>query len=437
MLLPPARDTRPWRRGSLVGLGMLLAAVGVVSFTQGAKLDYDFHHFYRDASYVWQHGRLNPDLDNPDRSQRRQLPFYLPAVALLLSPLTAGGVRLAALLWALGHLIALTYALSVLMKWGKTASSRAPPRAAIVIATVVALPAIYEAARFNQLSFFVLALMLAGVTALERRQPARAGVWLGVATVFKLLPAVFAIWLVLKRQWTAAATLVGTALVIALLPSLAVFGPSETLKYHRQWWNYNLQGAPAGGMLATGLRSHFIDHRNQAIPAVLARLCWREHPRAAAFQPLQLDEQACRRIGQALALLLAALLVWLTRHSMSWPRRQPLSAVELRDRCRGEAAVYLLAMLVFAPLLRTYYLTWALPGLVLLARHALDARGRALQRLGLIGLALWLLGMLAWMSDTARAYGVHLIMLIALGGILLRLGARASTYNRRKIRQAL
>jgi hypothetical protein len=434
---PPARDTRAWQRGSLVGLGMLLAVVGVVSYTQAVKLDYDFHHFYRDAAYVWQHGRLNPDLDNPDRSQRRQLPFYLPVVALLLSPLTAGGVHLAALLWVLGHVIALAYALNVLTRWGASGTSRAPPRAAVVIATVVALPAIYEAARFNQMSFFVLGLALAGVTALERRQPVRAGMWLGLAAVLKLLPTVFALWLALKRQWTAAVTFAATALVVALVPCLIVFGPSETVKYYRQWWNYTLHGAPARGMVEAELRSHFIDHRNQSIPAVLARLCWREHPRAAAFQPLQLNEQACRRWGQGLTLVLAAVLAWLTRHSGPWLRRQRVSDATLRDRCRTEAAVYLVAMLVFSPLLRTYYLVWVLPGLVLLVRYGLDERVRALQRLGQIGVVLWLLGMVAWMSEAARAYGAHLIMLIALAGILLGLAARAFVYNRRKIRHAL
>ncbi|MFQ6048974.1 MAG: hypothetical protein ACE5K7_06385, partial [Phycisphaerae bacterium] len=78
----------------------MLAAVGAVSFIQAVKLDYDFHHFYLDAAYVWQHGALNPDLETPERSQqRRRLPFYLPVVALLLSPLTSAGVKPAAAVW--------------------------------------------------------------------------------------------------------------------------------------------------------------------------------------------------------------------------------------------------------------------------------------------------------------------------------------------------
>jgi hypothetical protein len=435
--LPPVPEKKPRERWLLIGLGVLLGAVSLVSFTQAAKLDYDFHHFYLDAAYVWQHGQLNPDLDNPERSQRRQLRFYLPVMALLLSPLTAAGVKPAALLWTLGHVVALTYSLKVLASWSPAAGSRVPPRAAIVIATAVALPAIYEAARFNQVSFFVLALVLGGVAALERRQPARAGVWLGFAAVFKLLPALFALWLVLKRQWTAAAALATTALIVALLPCLVVFGPRDTVRYHRQWWDFNRLWAAGHAKVASDARSHFSDHRNQSIPDTVARLCWPEHPRRVAFQPFKLDELGCRRISQGLTILLVAALAWMTRHSLRWLRRQPVSDAQLRHRCRAEAAVYLLAMLVFSPLLRTYYLIWALPALVLLTRYALDQRVRRLQRLGQIGFALWLLGMLAWMSDTARAYGVHLVMLIALAAFLLPLGAHSSAYSLRRIRQAL
>jgi hypothetical protein len=78
-----------------------------------------------------------------------------------------------------------------------------------------------------------------------------------------------------------------------------------------------------------------------------------------------------------------------------------------------------LAMLIFAPLLRQYYLIWALPGLVLLARIAIDPVGGRRQRLGQLGLALWLAGMLAWLAPTARAYGAHLLVLILLAIVLL------------------
>lgn len=403
------RDRSPHARWLYFGLVLLLAVVAMVSFRRAVACKYDFHHFYLDAAYVWKHGELNPDLDNEDRSKRRQLPFYLPVVALLLSPLTVGGVMPAAALWTIGHLVALAYALKVLSGWGTPTPSRGPPGTALALACVVALPAVFEVARFNQISFYILALVLGGLAALERGKPWRAGVLLGLATIVKLLPAAFAVWLALKRKWAALGAWGATVLVVALLPSLVVFGPRKTADYHRQWWLHNVRGSAARGMTDPDLREHFIDYRNQSIPAVLARLLWPEHRYPVLFQPVALGAQAARAVAWCVTAALVGGLLWATR------RRLPTD----RFRLRAEAATYALAMLIFAPLLRQYYLIWALPGLALLAEIALDPVGGRRQRLGQLGLALWLAGMLAWLAPTARAYGAHLLMLILLAIVLL------------------
>ena len=404
------RERSPHARWLYFGLVLLLAVVAIVSFRRAVAGKYDFHHFYLDAAYVWKHAELNPDLESDNRSTRRQLPFYLPVVALLLSPLTVGGVMPAAALWTIGHLVALAYALKVLSGWGATTPSRGPPGVALALACAVALPAVFEVARFNQISFYILALVLGGLAALARDRPWRAGVLLGLATVLKLLPAAFAVWLALKRKWAALGAWGATVLVVALLPSLAVFGPRKTADYHRQWWLHNVRGPAARGMTDPGLREHFIDYRNQSIPAVLARLFWPEHRYPVLFQPVALGARAARAVAWCVTAALVGGLLWATR------RRSP---GDDEFGLRAEAATYALAMLVFAPLLRQYYLIWALPALVLLARIAIEPVSGRQQRLGQIGLALWLAGMLAWLSPTARAYGAHLLMLILLAIVLL------------------
>ena len=411
---------------SKAGVVLLLVVVGTVSFAQAVKFDFDFHHFYLDAEYVWQHGQLNPDLDNSERMHRRQLPFYLPTVSVLLAPLAGGGRHTAAIIWALGQIAALLVCIRILTRWCRVADSRVPSWAPLLTATLLALPALYEAARFNQISFLVLALVLAGGSAIERRVPIRAGVWLGLATVFKLLPGLFVIWLVIKRQWTALGAMAVTVLIIAAVPPLIAFGPRDTLAYHRQWWNYNIHGSAARGMVDTEARSHFIDHRNQSIPAVMARLFWPEHPRRFAWQPITLTEQNCRRLSLALTLGLLVVLVWLTRSARITRAEDDLPSNPAGEEMRSGTAIYLIAMLVLSPLLRTYYLIWAWPGLVLIARQSLDERHHRAQRLGQIGLLVWTVGMLAWLSDAARAGGAHLIMLIALAAILIKLRKKES-----------
>ena len=72
------------------GLGLaLLLSVGVFSFIRAVRLDFDFHHFYPDARYVWEHGALNPHMAaDPDVTPRR-LPFYAELDFCIMGTITA------------------------------------------------------------------------------------------------------------------------------------------------------------------------------------------------------------------------------------------------------------------------------------------------------------------------------------------------------------
>jgi alpha-1,2-mannosyltransferase len=426
----------PRRSQRVVNLGLiaLLVGVGVVSFERtrpdaSGQLKFDFSHFYLDASYVWEHGAL-PPLSTQDEGEARRLPFYLPIVPLVLAPLTAGGPSAAGLFWAAAQVAALGYSLRVLRRWtARAAGALADHGVAVMgLAVVLALPAVYDAAKFNQLSFFVLALVLAGSATLEKGHSWRGGAFLGAAAVLKLLPAIFLIWLLLKRRWTASAGFLAAAVVLAVTPCLLVFGPARTVAYHREWWTCNVGGDAVRGLVNPVLREHFIDHRNESIAQVIARLTWAEHPYRTAWQPLHWDAQTGQYVAYAVAGGLLLALAWSTRRP--WPSWRSLSIVQLRT----EAATYAMAMLALSPLVRTYYLVWALPGLVLMARAALGggtgatvdrtpatAGGGAVRYIGRAGLLVWTAGMAVWMWPTARLVGVHLVMLIVLAVVLLRM----------------
>jgi alpha-1,2-mannosyltransferase len=382
----------------------LLAGLGTLSYNRAARERFDFRHSYLDARYVWEHRALNPQLleGKPPEDlpvEVRQLPFYLPTVPLLIAPLTAWGRPTAALLWAVAQIAALGLSLRMLRSWS-------PGRPLIFGAMLLlALPALVEAARFNQLSYFVLALVLGGLVLLERNRAWLGGALFGCAAVIKLLPGLFLIWLILKRKWTAVGGFVVAAAGLAALPPVAVFGPRATLEYHREWCAHNLAGDAARGLLNPLLAEHFVDHRNQSIAQVLARLTWPGHPHPAAWQPVQLGPDTCMHAAHGAALALLLLLAWSTRRS--WHQLG-------LERRRVEFAVFALGMLVFSPLLRQYYLVWALPAVLLLVRHA-DAK----RWWGRVGTAIWVLGMLAWTWPAARVVGANLLMLLAMGVLLL------------------
>jgi alpha-1,2-mannosyltransferase len=408
-------DRQPADRLISFGLVILLLAVGSLSFHRALRGRYDFHHFYLDARYVWTHGALNPVLeqvmpDHPDADVPRQLPFYLPVVPLVLAPLSAFGQAPAALIWAALQVAALGYSLRSLRRWGAEPGQAYGPAVPFVVTVLLALPAINEATRFNQVSYFVLVLVLAGMTALEARRSWLAGVLLAGAVLLKLLPGIFLVWLLLKRRWQAAGALVAATVVIGLVPCLVVFGPAETWTYHQQWWEHNRPGQATRFARSEDATVHFIDRRNQSMQEVVARLTWPEHPRAAAWQPVELSESAGRWVALGVLGGLFAGFVWWTRRS--WD-------VLSLGRRRAEMAAYAVGMLVFSPLLRQYYLVWALPAILVLALVGSDERGGWRRRVGQAGLFVWLAGMVAWIWPVTRVYGAHLAMLFVVGVLVL------------------
>lgn len=398
-----------------VALAAALAGVGGLCWWRAAAGEYDFHHFYLDARYVWQHAALNPTRDDPDPLRNRQLPFYLPWVPCTLSLLTCGGPQTAALLWALGQVAALASCLALCTRWLERAAVRGAPTC-VAAAVIIASPAIYEAAFFNQLSFLVLALVLAGSFAVARGASLRGGALLGIAAALKLLPVMMLVWLALKREWRALGAAAVAAAGVSLIPPLAVLGPQRAWAAHVEWLRDNVLGPPLEGMVDPALREHFVDHRNQSIAAVLGRIAWSEHPARAPIQPLALSRDASVWLARGVMLALGV--------ALCMAARAPARRLSLLARFR-DAAAFMIAMVAFSPLLRQYYLIWALPGLaVLIVAVRADSSStddpRAARAIAArIGLGAWLLGMLAWPFETARVYGVHLVMLLVVAGALL------------------
>ncbi|MFO0837942.1 MAG: glycosyltransferase 87 family protein [Phycisphaerae bacterium] len=411
-----------YARGLCAAFALL---AGAVSLVRGLEFSFDFHHFYLDAEYVWRHAALNPDLDNADRMLRRQLPFYLPAIPIALAPLAALGRAGAAVIWALGQAAACWCCMRELHRWcveqavtsdtrsRSAASDRAWRR--FVLVAVLSAPATYEAVRFNQLSLLVLMLALAAHRALRNGSEIRAACLVAVAAVVKLLPALLLVWLATRRRWRALLAAVATTPIAAIIPCLAVLGVSGTIEAHQQWLDYNLTAAR--GMLDPALREHFLDHRNQSLPDVLARLTDPAHPYRTAWQPMALSPKARGGIVNVARMLIVLLTI-----AATWPR-----AATDRQHSARSLAMWLLAMLLLAPLMRQYYLVWALPALAVFASdRRLFAR---------IGIAVWTIGMLAWLSADARAYGAHWLMVLVMSAMLAALSLRAARRPEREAGQ--
>ena len=84
------------------------------------------------------------------------------------------------------------------------------------------------------LQLFLLCLLTAALSALLSGRPARCGAWLGLATVYKVMPLVFLPFLIWKRQWRAAAWMTVFGCFFCLLPA-AFLGWEKNRDLHDEW----------------------------------------------------------------------------------------------------------------------------------------------------------------------------------------------------------
>ena len=197
------------------------------------------------------------------------------------------------------------------------------PCALAFLAVVMFEPA-RDTFSFGQINLVLLALVCADLRALTTGRRA-AGVGIGLAAAIKLTPAVFIGYLLLSRQYRAAATATATAAGATGLTAIVVPGPS------RDFWT--------GALWDTGRVGKLDYVSNQSLRGVLARL----------------DAPA---IGWVAAVaLVVACWVW-------WVRSRAASA----DHAAGFAVTGILACLI-SPVTWVHHLVWLLPALFWLLEH--------------------------------------------------------------------
>jgi hypothetical protein len=117
----------------------------------------------------------------------------------------------------------------------------------------------------------VVTPMAAALLLMVRPQrPAWAGILLGLAASFKVLPGLFGVYFICQRRWRAAAGMVAAGLVCMVLLPVAVWGPRGAWDQHLSWYQnvvapYNTQGA-------TGFIGHAYRSTNQSLTAAVHRL---------------------------------------------------------------------------------------------------------------------------------------------------------------------
>jgi len=176
---------------------------------------------------------------------------------------------------------------------------------------------------------FVL-MLVAGTMVLmfRRHRPWEAGFLLGVATVFKLVPGLFGVYLLCRRKWRALSGMVLGGIAFGLVLPVLVWGVSGTYARYRGWTEEVLLGLADEGPEAFIARSY--RRTNQSLTAAGVRYLShynagsKRHP--AYVNVADLPVATARKAADLVKLGILVLLVgvWLLARTDCGPERERL-----------------------------------------------------------------------------------------------------------------
>jgi hypothetical protein len=269
----------------------------------------------------------------------------------------------------------------------------------------------------GQPSLVLLALMLGAFLALQRRSNVLAGGLIAIATAIKAFPFLAIFYLIYRRSWTAAATLVLTVaflLIIAPIP----FRGYDLAKQELQRWSsgmlFKYDEAGVGQRLGRST-----SWKNQSIWGVANRLLrhveydHRYAPHTPVYANVaDLEFATVNRIIVAAALLLGAIFIVV----------MPAAARRTPETDAIEFALLLLLMLVFTPLSFGYLYVWLLYPLTVVVQRLLTASGSRATLIACSTAAVLLLALSIPFRITAQTYGnVFFATLLLFAGLALEL----------------
>lgn len=191
-----------------------------------------------------------------------------------------------------------------------------------------------------QVNVLMLFFVSMGLLAIRNEREWKAGFWLGLATAVKAYPAVFAVWLIYRKRWTALAGMAAWAAALTFLPffRFGLDGPWVTFK---RWLDISAGGAYP---LTCG---------NQSVYAALARWIlfdWQTMIRVKLVSP-SAGDWGCRLASALFVLLFVlslAVFVFLARKK----RFQSIAV---------EGSIFCVLMVLFSPIAWKHYWTMTFP----------------------------------------------------------------------------
>jgi hypothetical protein len=330
--------------------------------------DMDYRTWFDAGQTVLRGSEIYPHTQN--------FPFmYPPTCALLLAGPAFFGKP--ALIFILALVNTIAWILCIRFSSALILESRVQ-NAAIVIANFIVIPFVWSSYHLGQPSLVLLALMLGAFLSLRHGQEILAGALVALAVAIKAFPLLAILYLVYRRYWMGAISLVIALVILLFLLPIPFRGWHQTLNDARDWQRGMLH-YEQGGIAQRPERGY--TWKNQSIFGLANRLLRRvsvdEAPSPPAYANVaDLDFRMVNIVIIASALLLGFSFV------AAMPRQR---APEGDAR---EFAALLSLILIFTPLTFGYLFVWLMFPLALLIKRIPVAAESISCRCLLIGYAL-------------------------------------------------
>jgi hypothetical protein len=365
----PDLPARRWARPPLgrytlpilfVAANLILCAVPLIPQLFGHGKGKDYPLWYQVGRLVLSGGDLYP------KTGQIFAFLYPPFAAVLLAPFSLFGRAFSILCIDLVNVASWWFAAKLS---GRLAG--APGEKVwwvVALPSVLALPFIWDMYDLGQPNLMLLAMVLAGLVLLGDRREWAAGAMFAGAAALKAFPVAILPYLIWRRRWRAAASMVVATAAFLLVAPAPFRGFERNLDEVKTW---------AGGMVFSASEKGFGQRpdqnwgwKNNSIIAVTHRYvrpinAEAENPRAAPLYVNAFDltfEQANVVLAIVAGLVGLGFVIALPPEK----RRTPASDA-------AEYALLIALMTIASPLARAYYFVWLLfPFTVLVYRAAAD-----------------------------------------------------------------
>ena len=358
----------------------------------------DWLSIYNIADHSVRTGKLQADESEKIVRTQRYPPITRPMLMLFALPPKPVAAVLSFALFAM------------LYGWSaaKIAEVFPPPRVAdrtvaASVAIAVVAPYVWADLTAGNLSSVLLASVTGAYVFAQRGKPLRAGVILSIGIMLKMIPALCLIYFLFRKQWR---VFIGVALgvvIIGVIPSLLIFGPTQLIDYHSYWYHEEFAKFTPMRTIEQPVECTY---QNQAFVRTLIRLFTPTNAGHSGdpfyIQIADLSVPSIKSIYIAVMFASLAGLVWSCWRST---RRSSDAGPEAFALCVG-------SMLWMSPWAGSYYFSLAIwPAMALVTLRDTSRTGR-------IALVVWFAAMPTLASLTLRAYSpsmfATLVVLVAV-----------------------